>query len=107
MAFGSRDGESRARRPSQGERTFDLPIAIGVLAATGQVPMRALPGLEFAGELALSGELRAIRGALAMTSARNATAGRSCCRNRSRARRRSRARPRYFPRARCSRCART
>jgi magnesium chelatase family protein len=46
---------------------FDLPIAIGVLAATGQVPMRELGGLEFAGELALSGELRAIRGALAMT----------------------------------------
>ena len=46
---------------------FDLPIAIGVLAATGQVPMRALEGLEFAGELALSGELRSIRGALAMT----------------------------------------
>src|SRR5688500_5754737 len=46
---------------------FDLPIAVGVLAATGQVPMRALASLEFAGELALSGELRAIRGALAMT----------------------------------------
>jgi len=46
---------------------FDLPIAVGVLAATGQVPMRALAALEFAGELALSGELRAIRGALAMT----------------------------------------
>src|SRR5688572_19177227 len=46
---------------------FDLPIAIGVLAATGQVPLRALGSLEFAGELALSGELRAIRGALAMT----------------------------------------
>ena len=46
---------------------FDLPIAIGVLAATGQVPMRELSRLEFAGELALSGELRAIRGALAMT----------------------------------------
>ena len=46
---------------------FDLPIAIGVLAATGQVPMKALAALEFAGELALSGELRAIRGALAMT----------------------------------------
>ena len=46
---------------------FDLPIAIGVLAATGQVPMRELANLEFAGELALSGELRAIRGALAMT----------------------------------------
>src|SRR6202165_3364426 len=46
---------------------FDLPIAIGILAATGQVPMKGLDGLEFAGELALSGELRPIRGALAMT----------------------------------------
>jgi magnesium chelatase family protein len=46
---------------------FDLPIAIGILAASGQVPMKALAGLEFAGELALSGELRPIRGALAMT----------------------------------------
>ena len=45
---------------------FDLPIAIGILAASGQVPMKALPGLEFAGELALSGELRPIRGALPM-----------------------------------------
>ena len=46
---------------------FDLPIAIGILAATGQVPRKALAGLEFAGELALSGDLRPIRGALAMT----------------------------------------
>ena len=46
---------------------FDLPIAIGILAATGQVPKRGLGALEFAGELALSGELRPIRGALAMT----------------------------------------
>jgi magnesium chelatase family protein len=46
---------------------FDLPIAIGILAATRQVPDRALPTLELAGELALSGELRPIRGALAMT----------------------------------------
>src|SRR6188508_268597 len=46
---------------------FDLPIAIGVLAATGQVPDKQLGQLEFAGELALSGELRSIRGALAMT----------------------------------------
>ena len=46
---------------------FDLPIAIGILAASGQLPMKLLPGLEFAGELALSGELRPIRGALAMT----------------------------------------
>ena len=46
---------------------FDLPIAIGILAATGQLPSRSLGTLEFAGELALSGELRPIRGALAMT----------------------------------------
>ena len=46
---------------------FDLPIAIGILVACGQVKARALDRLEFAGELALSGELRPIRGALAMT----------------------------------------
>ena len=46
---------------------FDLPIAIGILAATRQVPDRLLGTLELAGELALSGELRPIRGALAMT----------------------------------------
>src|SRR5262249_8604224 len=46
---------------------FDLPIAIGILAATGQVSSKALANLEFAGELALSAELRPIRGALAMT----------------------------------------
>jgi len=45
---------------------FDLPIAIGVLAATGQVPAAALPAYEFAGELALTGALRPIRGALPM-----------------------------------------
>ncbi len=48
---------------------FDLPIALGILAATQQVPAGPLVGLEFAGELALSGELRPIRGALAMTLA--------------------------------------
>ena len=45
---------------------YDLPIAIGVLAATGQVPAEALPHFEFAGELALGGALRPIRGALPM-----------------------------------------
>ena len=44
---------------------FDLPIAIGILAATGQVPASALALHEFAGELALGGALRSIRGALA------------------------------------------
>ncbi|HXF78377.1 MAG TPA: YifB family Mg chelatase-like AAA ATPase [Usitatibacter sp.] len=46
---------------------FDLPIAIGILAASRQVPDRELGTLEFAGELGLAGELRPIRGALAMT----------------------------------------
>jgi magnesium chelatase family protein len=45
---------------------FDLPIALGVLAATGQVPGNRLDEYEFAGELALTGDLRPIRGALAM-----------------------------------------
>ena len=45
---------------------FDLPIALGILAASGQVRAAALEGHEFAGELALTGELRAVRGALAM-----------------------------------------
>ena len=45
---------------------FDLPIAIGILAATGQVPASALALYEFAGELALGGALRSIRGALPM-----------------------------------------
>jgi magnesium chelatase family protein len=45
---------------------FDLPIAIGILAATGQIPGHALAQYEFAGELALGGGLRPIRGALPM-----------------------------------------
>jgi len=45
---------------------FDLPIALGVLAASGQLAPEALAGYEFAGELSLTGELRPVRGALAM-----------------------------------------
>jgi len=45
---------------------FDLPIALGILAASGQLKVAALEGHEFAGELSLTGELRAVRGALAM-----------------------------------------
>lgn len=48
---------------------FDLPIALAILAASGQLPARELANYEFAGELALTGELRPIRGALAMTLA--------------------------------------
>ncbi len=45
---------------------FDLPIALGILAAHGQLDQAALAEHEFAGELSLSGELRPVRGALAM-----------------------------------------
>ena len=45
---------------------FDLPIALGLLAASGQLPADKLKDYEFAGELALTGALRPIRGALAM-----------------------------------------
>ena len=49
--------------PKEGSR-FDLPIAIGILAASGQIPVDKLEQFEFIGELALSGELREVRGVL-------------------------------------------
>ena len=55
---------------------FDLPIALGILAASGQIGGNELDAHEFAGELSLSGELRPIRGALAMVLASGHT-GRS------------------------------
>lgn len=55
---------------------FDLPIALGILAASGQIPGDHLADYEFAGELALTGQLRPIRGALAMTY-RAASSGRA------------------------------
>jgi len=48
---------------------LDLPIALGILAASGQIDAAKLAGYEFAGELSLSGELRPVRGALAMSLA--------------------------------------
>ena len=48
---------------------FDLPIALGILAASGQLDGKLLAGYEFAGELSLSGELRPVRGALAISLA--------------------------------------
>jgi magnesium chelatase family protein len=50
--------------PKEGGR-FDLPIALGILAASGQIPAKVLDGHEFCGELSLDGSLRGIRGALA------------------------------------------
>jgi magnesium chelatase family protein len=49
--------------PKDGSR-FDLPIAIGILAASNQIPNENLPRYEFIGELALSGELRKVNAIL-------------------------------------------
>ena len=49
--------------PKEGGR-FDLAIALGILAASGQLPKQGLQDYEFVGELALTGELRGVRGVL-------------------------------------------
>src|SRR6185295_440936 len=49
--------------PKEGGR-FDLPIALGILAASGQIPAKTMASVECAGELALSGELRPISAVL-------------------------------------------
>lgn len=54
--------------PKEGGR-FDLPIALGILAASGQVDAAALARHEFVGELSLDGSLRPVRGGLAMALA--------------------------------------
>jgi magnesium chelatase family protein len=45
--------------------SFDLAIAVGLLAASGQVPQEALRGYALCGELSLTGEIRPVRGSLA------------------------------------------
>lgn len=50
--------------PKEGGGRFDLPIALAILVATQQLPNDLISEYEFAGELALSGELRAFQGAL-------------------------------------------
>ncbi|MCZ8064239.1 YifB family Mg chelatase-like AAA ATPase [Silanimonas sp.] len=52
-----------AELPKDGAR-FDLPMAVGLLAAAGQIPLKALREVELLGELSLSGALRGISGAL-------------------------------------------
>ncbi len=49
--------------PKEGER-FDLPIAIGMLAASGYIDTEKLKQFEFIGELALTGQLRAVHGVI-------------------------------------------
>jgi len=60
--------------PKEGGR-YDLAVALGILAASGQLPARRLEGTEFYGELSLSGELRPVRGLLS-ASAHAGRAGR-------------------------------
>lgn len=57
---------------------FDLPIAIGLLVASQQLPPNAIEGREFIGELGLDGCLKPSRGALAAALA-TAQAGRTLC----------------------------
>ncbi len=57
--------------PKDGAR-LDLPIAIGILAASDQLDPTVLSGFEFIGELALNGELRQISGSLAVARAMKA-----------------------------------
>ena len=63
-----------AELPKESGR-FDLPIALGILAASEQIPREELDRYEFAGELSLSGELRPVRGALAMSFAMHRSGG--------------------------------
>ena len=57
--------------PKDGGR-YDLAIALGILAASGQLATEALAGWEFVGELALTGEIRGVDGALAAALAAGA-----------------------------------
>ncbi len=61
--------------PKDGGR-FDLPIALGILAASGQLPEKNLSEYEFIGELSLGGQLRRVKGVLPTAYAAN-KAGRS------------------------------
>ncbi|GAM78580.1 Mg(2+) Chelatase family protein [Vibrio ishigakensis] len=56
--------------PKDGGR-FDLPIAIGILIASEQLPTDRINDTEMLGELALSGELRAVNGVIAAAMASN------------------------------------
>jgi magnesium chelatase family protein len=48
---------------------YDLPMAVGILAAEGIVPAERLPGYLLAGELSLDGQVKPVRGALPLAAA--------------------------------------
>ena len=54
---------SPADLPKEGAR-YDLPIALGILLASDQLPADSLQGCEFYGELSLSGQVQGMNGAL-------------------------------------------
>ncbi|MBL1141402.1 MAG: YifB family Mg chelatase-like AAA ATPase [Proteobacteria bacterium] len=54
--------------PKEGGR-FDLPIALGILIASGQIPEKGIEGHEVIGELSLTGELRSVTGVLPVSMA--------------------------------------
>ncbi len=64
--------------PKQGGR-YDLAIALGILAASAQIPSAPLSECEFIAELALNGELRAVRGVLPGVLAARAAGRRLIC----------------------------
>jgi magnesium chelatase family protein len=53
----------------KGSGRFDLPIAVGILAAAAGLSQKVLDGWELMGELSLTGELRPVRGALVLALA--------------------------------------
>src|SRR5919205_4583283 len=57
--------------PKEGSH-YDLPIALGVMAAIGAIPTDALAGLTVLGELALDGSITAVAGVLPAAMAANA-----------------------------------
>ena len=54
-----------AERKKEGP-AYDLPVAMGIIAAQGKIEAAALAGTAFVGELSLDGGVRAVRGALPM-----------------------------------------
>lgn len=69
---------------------FDLPIAVGILAAMSEVSGELLPTTMFAGELSLDGTLRPVRGVLPLAvKARDEGCGGSWCRPKTPLKRRS------------------
>jgi hypothetical protein len=78
---------------------FDLPIALGILAAAGQIDAARLDAFEFAGELSLDGELRPVHGALAMALALQRAPART---PRARCRRRAPTSRRWSAASRCA-----